>query len=351
MSSPRLSLWARRSACAGLAILAALSFLGARTAQPNHFAFGVIGDAPYRPEEVVRFAAAINAMNQSELAFVVHVGDIQADGRSAYRGGIPTCADESLLERKKLFDASRHPFILTPGDNDWTDCHGVKDRVVDPLERLARLRTMFFPTSQSLGQRKITLAIQSVDPRYAKYVENRSWIHEGVHFVTLHIVGSNNNRGRNPQMDAEYAERNAANLAWMVHAFERARSGQARAIVIVIQANPFFERTWAASQVKSYLPGLPVDMSQPVQPTGFDDFLAALEREVPAFPKPVLLVHGDTHLFRLDKPLVRKSDQRLIEHFTRLETFGSPDVHWVRVVVNPKEPAVFSVTPQIVSGR
>jgi hypothetical protein len=33
------------------------------------------------------------------------------------------------------FQSVRHPFILTPGDNDWTDCHLVKDPKIDPLDR------------------------------------------------------------------------------------------------------------------------------------------------------------------------------------------------------------------------
>ena len=33
------------------------------------------------------------------------------------------------------------------------------------------------------------------------------------------------------------------------------------------------------------------------------EFLAALEKETVAFGKPVVYVHGDTHIFRVDKPL------------------------------------------------
>jgi hypothetical protein len=185
----------------------------------------------------------------------------------------------------ELFSASRHPFILTPGDNDWTDCHYVKDRVVDPIERLATVRKLFFSGAESLGQRRIPLTVQASDPRYAKFVENRLWAHGGVLFVTVHVVGSNNNRGRTPEMDAEYAERNAANLAWLAQAFQRGRQEQARAVVIFTQANPQFETTWSATQVRRYLSGLPVNIPEPRRPTGFDDFLAALERDVLAFPK------------------------------------------------------------------
>jgi hypothetical protein len=318
---------------------------------PSVFEFGVIGDAPYILEEEAKVAAAISGMNRSDLAFVVHVGDIQADPRVPYRGGIPTCTDESLQRRLELFSASRHPFILTPGDNDWTDCHHVKDRVVDPLERLAALRKLFFSSPETLGQRRMTLTAQASDSRYAKFVENRRWTHGGVLFVTVHIVGSNNNRGRTPQMDAEYTERNAANQAWLAQGFERARQEQARGVVILTQANPLFQTTWSPTQVRRYLPGLSVTIPESRRPTGYDDFLAALEREVMAFPRPVLLVHGDTHVFRVDKPLVRSTDKALIEHFTRVETFGYPDVHWVRITVDPGRADLFTIRPEMVSVR
>ncbi len=33
--------------------------------------------------------------------------------------------------------------------------------------------------------------------------------------VGIHMVGDNNNLGRTPEQDAEYRERDAANLAWL----------------------------------------------------------------------------------------------------------------------------------------
>lgn len=330
-------------------LLGLLTLLGGCASQPGRFEFGVIGDAPYIQSEEPKVVAAIAGMNGLDLAFVVHVGDIQADPRVPFKGGISTCTDESLRQRKSIFNASRAPFILTPGDNDWTDCHLVKDRKVDPLERLQALRRVFYPDAYSLGQRRMALSVQSAEPAYPKYAENRMWTHEGVLFATLHITGSNNNRGRTPEMDAEYTERNAANLAWLARAFERAKKDPARALVILTQANPQFETTWSATQVRRYLPGFAVSPPKAPRPSGFDDFLAALEREVAAFPRPVLLVHGDTHVFRVDKPLVRAQDKRLVEHFTRLETFGYPEVHWVRVIVDPADPGLFTIRPQMVA--
>jgi hypothetical protein len=99
------------------------------------------------------------------------------------------------------FQSVRHPFILTPGDNDWTDCHLVKDPKIDPLDRLAKVRALFFPEGRSLGQRTMPAQSQATDSQYAKFRENLRWSINGITFATLHIVGSNDNFGRTPEMD------------------------------------------------------------------------------------------------------------------------------------------------------
>lgn len=78
------------------------------------------------------------------------------------------------------------------------------------------------------------------------------------------------------------------------------------------------------------------------QPSGFAEFKAALAAEVEEFGKPVVLVHGDTHTFRIDNPLPGLSN------FTRVETFGSPQVHWVRASADARSPQVFSFQPEFV---
>jgi len=65
------------------------------------------------------------------------------------------------------------------------------------------------------------------------------------------------------------------------------------------------------------------------------------------FAKPVVLAHGDSHYFRIDKPLLDRNGNR-IEWFTRLETpgdnqqSGSNDVEWVKATVSDENPEVFS---------
>jgi hypothetical protein len=116
-------------------------------------------------------------------------------------------------------------------------------------------------------------------------------------------------------------------------------------VVILTQANPFFEDRWTERRARS----LRVTPAPSEPPSGFSDLLATLEAETVRLGKPVLFVHGDTHYFRVDKPLFKKATGRVVTKFTRVETFGSPDgAHWVRVIVDPADPNPFTVKPEVV---
>lgn len=324
---------------------------GESQVQSNTLEFALIGDTPYDAGQKREFANVMKEINAADLAFVVHDGDFWFDGIAWKKTskGLPPCSDEVFKDRLGLARNSRHPFIFTPGDNDWTDCHRAKPRAYDPLERLTKLRQMFFKGDQSLGQRTMRLTRQSEDARYAKFRENVRWTYGRVQFVTLHMVGSNNNLGRTPEMDVEYAERNTANLAWMRKAFKQANRNGSRAIMIISQANPRFETTWTPKLQKRYmLAGLKIKPPKKRIATGFDDFLAALEKETLAFGKPVVYVHGDTHTFRIDKPLIGSTSKRMIENFTRVETIGYKNTHWLRVTIDPEDPNVFRFRQEIV---
>ena len=323
--------------------------------QSSSMDFALIGDMPYVAKQRKEFVNLMKDVDAENLAFVTHVGDIWFDG-IAWKDttkGIPPCSDEVFEDRLKLMQASKHPYILTPGDNDWTDCHRAKPQSYDPQERLAKLRKMFFNGDQSLGQHKIKLTRQSENPEFAKFSENVRWTYGGVQFVTLHMIGSNNNLGRTPEMDAEFEERNRANLAWLDDAFKEAKRNDSIAIMILSQANPAFETSWSAKLKGRYLlKNLGIKAPKERKETGFDDFLEDLEVNTLAFAKPVVYVHGDTHTFRIDKPLVRTPNgSRFIENFTRVETFGFPNTHWIKVTIDPNDPNVFTFRPEIVNAN
>jgi hypothetical protein len=100
----------------------------------------------------------------------------------------------------------------------------------------------------------------------------------------------------------------------------------------------------------------PKMLAQNDQPDGYQEFLTALRDETVAFRRPVVGVNGDSHYFRIDKPL-QDSQGRRVENFTRVETFGdhqengNNDVHWLKVDVDPRSREVFSYQPQIVPGN
>jgi hypothetical protein len=284
------------------------------------FQVALIGDLPYSPQEEQEFTHLVTDVNGSDVAFVVHDGDI--------KNGAAPCTDELFLSRRALFETFKKPFVLVPGDNEWTDCHRAGD---NPLERLKKLRELFFTAETSLGPPTLMLERQSKTPKFADYRENVRWQRGPVLFVGLHVVGSNNNLGRTLEMDREFQARNQANLAWLKSSFALAREQKLSGVMLIIQANPWFER-------------------KPEKRTGFNDFLSALQAEVAQFGKPVVLVHGDSHQFQINKPLSSPTGERLM-NFTRLETFGTPDIHWVKATIDPNDPQLFRFDLMLVKAN
>jgi hypothetical protein len=135
----------------------------------------------------------------------------------------------------------------------------------------------------------------------------------------------------------------------MRQAFRHAKQNNSKAVMILIQANPRFEFAWPARRRSSMIVA-----PAPKRPSGYAEFLAELQREVLAYDKPIALVHGDTHYFRVDKPLILDDMSgagrgRVVEHFTRVELFGYPEAHWVRATVDPADPNVFRFSPEVVT--
>lgn len=322
-------------------------------AQNAAFQFAAIGDTSYSINSEAEFDRMLAAMNKAPLAFIVHVGDFEADPRPYDRSPdkiTMPCTDENFARVLATFQKSAHPFVLTPGDNDWTDCHILKARKVEPLERLTKLREMFYPDGKSLGVKTISVESQAKDTGFTKFRENLTWTHDGVLFATFHTVGSNDNKGRTPDMDAEQAEREAANIAWLKKTFARARQSNGPGLVLITQANVQFENQWTPSLRERYVRA--VSGAQPPKEkvaSAYDPFVDALTEEMETYTKPVLFIHGDTHLFRINKPLISKKTQRFFENFTRLEVFGDPESHWVRVTVDPSKPGLFVIEAEIVA--
>jgi len=303
--------------CAVLRVLciSLLSVAGcaAPAASPEAFTFAIIGDAPYKSREEPPFERMMERIDREGVAFTIHVGDIGA--------GDVGCSDGYYDKRLRQFERSRAPLIYTPGDNEWTDCRRSRR---DPLERLARLREVFFSDEYSLGLTKMRTEVQrDASAGCGAYPENRMWSRSGVRFVTINVPGSDNNVGFDARSDAEAKCRDEANRRWVERAVTAAEDPGTRALVIAMQANPW------RTQHKVYAPTL-----------------AMIEGAARKLRKTVLLVHGDTHNFRVDQPFTDALGEPL-PNLTRVETWGSPVVGWVKVTVDPDGPKPFSFAQHI----
>lgn len=292
------------------ALLATIGVLLLRTG--GGYSFAVTGDLPYTPEQQAAFPRAMAQIDDDrDVAMVVHLGDVK-DGSAA-------CGDEYLTFVKGIFDDVEEPLVYTPGDNEWSDCHRPESGGYDPLERLDRLRRVFFAGPND------ALAAQSddvVSQAERGMPENVRWRRGGVSFAALHVVGGNNGmgtwtgkRGPTPQQTAEVLARTAGAVEEIHDVFAAARGSGDRAVVLFMQADLF-------------APGSAYDGSYAYQP-----IVQALAREARDFGGPVYLFNGDTHRYAQDRPLQGGSPW--------LEFYGVRDVvpNLTRVTIDGAENA------------
>jgi len=295
-------------------------------AQAEPFTFVALGDAPYGdPAEVYPiYETLIATINARDPAMVVHVGDIKS--------GSTPCSDALLMEQLGFLNSFAGAVMYTPGDNEWTDCHRERAGAFDPQERLAFLRTTFFQDgATSLGAVPMALSSQAA----AGYPENARMMLNDVMFVTAHVVGSNNNfEVRDPAAVAEFFARDAANVAWLQESF--AAAADLPALVLSIQAD-MFEFDWNEFDDYTWL-----------RHSGFINFGNALVAESAAFGKPVLLIYGDSHMYRISRPFPLAA-----ANVMALEVPGEALMHAVEVTVDTATSGVFStslvVNPAVVT--
>ena len=287
------------------------------------FSFVALGDLPYgSPEKAYGpYRALIERINQVGPDFSIHVGD--------FKSGSTLCSDEEFANQREHFQRFKGALVFTPGDNEWTDCHRSNNGGYDPLERLAALRKVFFKPGQSLGSQPLRVQSQAQRmPAFASYVENLRWQHQGVQFNTVHIVGSNNNlEARDAAASREFYERDAANIAWIQSAFADAASQNPSLIVFAFQADVF--------DSKSIYEDFP-SWSGFRQSIG-ETLLPLAQR----WGKPVLVIHGDSHKFKLDQPF--SLNRQPLSNITRLIVPGASDVRAVKVTVQPSAALSFEL--------
>jgi hypothetical protein len=280
--------------------------------------FALIGDTPYGDAQRAAFPTLVTTINADRrVRFVLHAGDI--------KNGSSTCDDARFADLRQLYDTFDDPFVLTPGDNEWTDCHRVAAGSYLPTERLEAVRRTFFPhAGRTIGGHPMPVLSQAADPRHRPYRENVVFIDHRVVFATVHVVGSENDLepwaqlpgGDRPDLRlAEFEARKAAALDWIDAVFATARASHAPGVLLLMQA-------------------------EPTATPGFADIRARILERAGAYRRPVLLVHGDEHIYEVEPAYGG------VANVTRLETFGDTATNWLRVTAEPRTAAVFSWQPQ-----
>jgi len=312
----------------------------AKDANNGHITIGVIGDFPYGPDKRAEMPHLVDQINADPtIERTIHLGDIKA-------GSNADCSNAYFDDIRHQFDRFVNPLVYTPGDNEWTDCHQASKNngLYTPTERLIRLRQVFFAVvGQTLGINFTDVISQGqVDPDASnrQYVENVMWLKGDVVFATLNITGSNDDlvswglplpadAANYPSQAQERTTRTKANHDWIERAFDRAKN--AKAVVLGLQAD-----MW--------------DSSSPLG--GFDPIVMQIGTLARQFGKPVLLLEGDSHVFRIDQPFTPASplfalhpNTPVAPNVIRLVVNGSSSrTEYVRLTINPeaKDGKVFS---------
>lgn len=305
------------------------------TGSREAYTIAIIGDIPYGAQKLAELPDLIALMNADpKVDLVAHLGDIKAGSNSP-------CTDDYFNMIRALFDTFKDPLVYTPGDNEWVDCHvaSKNNGLYTPTERLQAVRTLFFPTpGQTLGGRRKQVLTEGDDPANSAYVENVMWMESQVVFATLNLQGSNDDlaswgtslpadASSYPSQAQERASRIQANTAWLNKAFALATANGAAGVVLLFQAD-----MWDATSALS----------------GFDDVVRQIGLLAQDFGKPVLILEGDSHSFRVDQPYTTSSplygmhpSTPAAPNVTRIVVEGSAAgrTEYLRLTVDPKASA------------
>jgi hypothetical protein len=326
----------------------------------DSFSIAVIGDWPYSQNLLDNAPKLIDSVNGDKgVRTLIHVGDIHSGSMACTSADIlPPIAKSNPGWNQWIFSRFqqfRVPVVYTPGDNEWTDCHKSKQSSSGaPLKELGAVRRLFFSRpGKTLGlhDKRVLSQAQAFDaahPEDAQFVENVMFEQSRVMFLTVNMPGGSNNDSEitapwtpvkngngvteiyptDAQLN-ERTQRNAADLRWLEQAFATAAHNHDKAVVLSLQADMW--DTEAA--LDQYTP-----------------FVTRLAELSIAFKRPVLVLNGDSHLFKDDRPLADPASALGVIHHTpavpnlrRIVVQGALNMpaEWLRLSIDPNSPQVF----------
>ncbi|WP_342119540.1 hypothetical protein [Pseudoduganella sp. OTU4001] len=173
------------------------------------------------------FRRLLAEAGQAEPAFVIATG---------IKGAGEACSDRLYTERRELMDSAARPLVLLPAGSDWADCRNTNGKS-NAIERLNRIRELFFAEPDALGKGKLPLNRQSAIAKFRDYAENAYWEHENILFVTINVPAKNNHYLTEAGRNSEYEDRMVANRAWLQRAFLLAKRKKLPGMVLVMEGD------------------------------------------------------------------------------------------------------------------
>lgn len=279
----------------------------------KEFSFGVTAHAFTDTSDESALRSVIAETDAENLAFVVANG---------IKSKTEPCTDQLFSRRKALLEDSGHGLILSLSASDWIDCRRSDGRSA-AIERLNRIRDLFFADEFSFGSTRIPLVRQSLVPKFRNYGENARWVISDVMFATVNLPAANNHFLSAAGRNSEFEDRLVANRAWLEQLFNAATRKSMKAVVIFCDGNPF-SRPNAPS-----LFGL----------SGNRDGFAEIRRQITAlgtkFRGKVLVIHGQT-----------SPDASAVKNIAWRKNVGDLGVGsgWMKLTIDPSQPTLFAVT-------
>ncbi|MRW89417.1 hypothetical protein GJ699_05425 [Duganella sp. FT80W] len=192
------------------------------TPAPKAFVFGVIGHPLQHGRDEATLKHAIEEASQSNPAFIVATG---------IKAASEPCSDKLYAQRRALLDEPQAPMIVSLAGSDWAACMNSAGRS-NAIERLNRLRELFYVDSESLGARRLPLTRLSSTAKFRSYAENAHWEHGKVLFATINLPANNNHYLPAAGRNSEYEDRLVANRAWLHRLFTLAERQKMHALVL-----------------------------------------------------------------------------------------------------------------------
>lgn len=298
-----------------LLLAVALLLGGSARADGDAHRFAIIGHGfTDGGEKHLKQALADN--DDGAVAFLVVTG---------IKGANEPCTDKLYQKRRDLIDEARRPVVVLPAGSDWTECRNTAGRS-NAIERLNRIRELFYGEPETLGTRKLGLTRQSMSPRFRSYAENAHWSVGKVLYATINMPANNNHYLNEAGRNSEYEDRLVANRFWLNRLFAIARRDKLEAVVLFSEG----------------------DVKALSQPTGLQALLRDAAPDNDGFAEPRRLILSLAQKFH---------GKVLLVDGTRVR--GKPAIEWrgnvghlaagadaLEVVVDPQAKTLFKVDPR-----